>query len=68
MSVSELIKSIDDTISNLGPGGPSSDADRQQLLAASKRLQAASESPLDTVLSIVLGVSFNMIEMAYTNS
>jgi len=33
------------------------DADRQQLLAASKRLQAAAESPLDTVLSIVLGVN-----------
>jgi hypothetical protein len=57
MSVSELINSIDATIANLGPGGPASDADRQQLLAASKRLQAASESPLDTVLSIVLGVS-----------
>jgi len=56
MSVSELIKSIDDTISKLGSGDLSSDADRQQLLAASKRLQAASESPLDTVLSIVLGV------------
>ena len=56
MSVSELIKSIDDTVSKLGSSDLSSDADRQQLLAASKRLQAASESPLDTVLSIVLGV------------
>lgn len=56
MDVSKLIDSIDTTIASLGQGG-ASDADRQQLLAASKRLQAASESPLDSVLSIILGVS-----------
>lgn len=33
------------------------DADRQQLLVAAKRLQAASESPLDAVVSIVLSAS-----------
>ena len=56
MDVSKLTNLIDTTIASLGQGG-ASDADRQQLLAASKRLQAASESPLDSVLSIILGVS-----------
>jgi hypothetical protein len=57
--ISKAIGDIDLTIASLAQGGPGaiSDADRQQLLAATKRLQAAVESPLDTVISISLGVS-----------
>jgi hypothetical protein len=57
MDISHLINSIEATLKILGQGPPPSDADRQQLLAASKRLQEASESPLDAVSSIALGVS-----------
>lgn len=56
MDISQFIASIDATVASLGQA-PLSDADRQQLLAASKRLQEASESPLDAVASIVLGVN-----------
>jgi hypothetical protein len=57
MNISQLVGSIDAAISNLTQGGASSDADRQELLAAATRLQAATESPLASVTSIVLGVS-----------
>lgn len=57
MEVSQLVSSIDATIASLDQGVVTADADRQQLLAAAKRLQAASESPVDAVVSIVLGVS-----------
>jgi hypothetical protein len=56
MDISQLVTSIDAAIASLGQSPPS-DADRQQLLAASKRLQEASESPLDAIASIVLGVN-----------
>jgi hypothetical protein len=61
MDVSKSTGYIDATIASLAQGGPGaiSEADRQQLLAASKRLQAAVESPLDTVISISLGVSYD---------
>jgi hypothetical protein len=57
MNISQLVSSIDDAISNLAQGGAESDTDRQELLAAATRLQAATESPLASVTSIVLGVS-----------
>lgn len=55
MDISQLVTSIDAAIASLGQSPPS-DADRQQLLAASKRLQEASESALDAIASIVLGI------------
>lgn len=55
MDCTELIHSIDATIANLGQG-ELDDVQRQGLLAASRRLQAATESPLDSLLIIVLGV------------
>lgn len=55
MDISQLVKTIDAAIASLAQAPPS-DEDRQQLLAASKRLQEASESPLDILISIVLGV------------
>jgi hypothetical protein len=60
MDISQLVATIDATIAQLAQSPPS-DGDRQQLLAASKRLQAASESPLDSVISIVLGVSSDIL-------
>jgi hypothetical protein len=50
MYVSQLVSFIDATAANLAQGDASSDGDRQQLLAAAKRLQAASESPLDSAI------------------
>ena len=77
MDVSQLINSIDAAIGSLTQGGVTADTDRQQLLAAANRLRAASESPLDSVISIVLGVrvptralstSFHMADKIDTGS
>jgi hypothetical protein len=56
-NISQLVDSIDAAISDLTQGGTASDADRQELLAAATRLQVATESPLASVTSLVLGVS-----------
>lgn len=58
MDVSQLITSIDAAVASLAQGGMAADTERQQLLGAANRLRAAAESPLDSVISIVLGVSF----------
>jgi hypothetical protein len=63
MEVFQLVSSIDATIANLSQGGAASDAGPQKLLTASKRLQATSESPLDSVLSIVLDVSGDNLDI-----
>ncbi|CZR56364.1 related to O-methyltransferase [Phialocephala subalpina] len=56
MSVSETIKAIDASITSLTSNpGALLEPERQQLLAAAKRLQNAVESPVDTIVSITLG-------------
>jgi hypothetical protein len=55
MAISNTIQAIDATIQTLGATAPS-DGDRQELLAAARKLQAALESPLDTLVSIVMPV------------
>ena len=66
MSISKTIESMDACIQALESNpGAASDAERQQLLAAAKRLQAASESPIDTIISITLGVSISSTMRVY---
>jgi hypothetical protein len=67
MNISQLVSSIDDAISNLAQGGAASDTDRQELLAAATRLQAATESPLASVTSIVLGVSCDVFLNSFSS-
>jgi hypothetical protein len=57
MAVSQTLASIQEAINNLGKPETVSEGERRELLAASKKLTAASQSPLDSALSIILGVS-----------
>ena len=59
MTFSNTLESINEAIQTLSTSGNVKEEERQELLEASQKLQQAAESPLDGVLSIVLGVSHN---------
>lgn len=59
MAFSNTLESINKAIQTLSTSGNVKEGERQELLEASQKLQQAAESPLDGVLSIVLGVSYD---------
>lgn len=57
MALTNTIKSIDKAIQNLPPLSEVKEEERQALLAKCKKLQAALETPIDTLAGIALAVS-----------
>lgn len=57
MNTAQLTEAIDAAVVRLEQGDVKSDTERQNLLAAARRLQGAAEGPIESVASVSFDVS-----------